>query len=214
MFENVFSLNGPYARTMNWIWNVLMLSILWVICCIPVVTIGASSTAAYYAASKVIRHKQGQIFGEFFSSFRCNFRQSVLMNLFVGGAMLVVFLECIYLYSDSQVPIGILYVFYLMFLAIDGCMIYLWPTLSRFSMGIFGFLRMSVILVFRHLLTTVLLLLLQALVLVGVYLMPWGILLFPGIGWYVSTFLMEKILLKYSPVVSDDDPEAQKWYYQ
>lgn len=214
MFENFFSMDGIYSRTMNMIWNFLVLSVLWILCSLPVFTIGASSAAAYYAAAKVLRHKNGRVMPEFFSSFRSNFRQCLGLNAILGVVGILVFLECVYLYSDASVPLGMLYLFYLMFLVVDSCCIYIWPVLSRFSMSSFQFLRMSVILVFRHLLTTIILLLLQAAVLLGIYLMPWGLLIFPGIGWYVSTFAMEKILLHYSPAVDENAPEAQKWYYQ
>lgn len=214
MFENLFSMDGAYARFMNWLWNVLVLSVLWLLCCIPVLTIGASSTAAYYAASKVIRHKHGRIHQEFFSSFRSNFRQSIPLTIVIVFLQLVIGLECLYLYSDPKVPSALLYLFYTMLLAVCGFAIYLWACLSRFSQGSFSLFRMSVVLTFRHLPTTILLLLLLVLCILGVYLMPWGILVFPGLVYYFSTYPMEKILLKYSPKVSQDDPESQKWYYQ
>lgn len=77
MTKHIFSPDGLYARVMNGFWNILVLSVLWMLCCLPVVTLGAASTAAYYAAAKVIRRKTGKIYSEFFSSFRRNFRQSV-----------------------------------------------------------------------------------------------------------------------------------------
>ena len=214
MFESLFSVDGPYARIMNWIWNVFVLSILWLVCCIPIVTIGASSTAAYYAASKVIRHQTGRIHQEFFSSFRRNFRQSAPLTIVFLLLFFVIAIECIYLYSDPRVPIGVLYLFYAMLLAVCGCGIYLWACLSRFDRSSFSLFRMSVVLTFRHFLTTVLLLVLSVLTILGIYLMPWGILVFPGCMYVLSTYPMERILLKYSPKVSEDDPAGQKWYYQ
>ncbi len=214
MFKKVFSLNGAYARVMNWLWNVLVLSVLWIVCCLPVVTIGASSTAAYYAAAKVIRHQTGKIHSEFFASFRLNLRQAVLLTIPVLAVFVTVFLECIYLYSDPSVPLAVLYLFYAMVLTILAFSTYLWACLSRFSQTSLQLVRMSAIMTFRFLITSILLLLLQIGVLLGIYLMPWGVLLFPGIGFFLQTFLMEKILLRFSPAVSEDDPEAQKWYYQ
>lgn len=214
MFDNLFSMEGRYARVMNWLWNVLVLSILWLVCSLPVLTLGASSTAAYYAASKVIRHKTGRIHQEFFSSFRHNLRQSLPLTLVVELLAAVIGMECLYLYSDSRIPIPVICLFAAMLLAVLGCGSYLWACLSRFDRGSLALFRMSVVLTFRHLLTTVLLLALLIGCLLGVYFMPWGILLFPGCGFFLSTYPMERILLKYSPKVSEDDPEAQKWYYQ
>ena len=62
MTKHIFSPDGLYARVMNGFWNILVLSVLWMLCCLPVVTLGAASTAAYYAAAKVIRRKTGKIY--------------------------------------------------------------------------------------------------------------------------------------------------------
>ena len=104
--------------------------------------------------------------------------------------------------------------FYAMLLAVCGCGIYLWACLSRFDQSSFALFRMSVVLTFRHFPTTILLLALFILGILGVYLMPWGILIFPGCVYVLSTYPMERILLKYSPKVPEGDAEAQKWYYQ
>ncbi len=199
---------------MNWFWNILVLSVLWLVCCLPVFTIGAASTAAYYAAAKTVRHKTGKISSEFFSSFRSNFCQSVPLTLVILLLTALLAVECIYLYSDSRVPAGVLYLFIAMLLAMCAMAFYLWACFSRFSLRSFQLFRMAVVLTFRHLLTTLLLLLLLCVCLAGIYLMPWGILVFPGLALYFSTYPMEKVLLRYSPKVSEDDTEAQKWYYQ
>lgn len=214
MFDNFFSVNGPYARFMNWLWNMLVISVLWLICSIPVVTIGAASTAAYYAVAKSIRHQNGTAAACFFSSFRSNFKQSALLTALWGVILAVLLLECIYLYSDAGVPLAVLYLFYFLAAAAVACGMYLWPCLSRFAKGSFALIQMSAILTFRHLITTIALLLLAAVCLLGIWLMPWGVLVFPGIAVYLQSFLMEPILLRYSPKPSEDDAEANKWYYQ
>lgn len=214
MFDDLFSLNGPYARLMNWLWNILMVSVLWLLCCIPVITIGASCTAAYYASAKVVRHRTGTVISEFFSSFRMNLGQSIILTLLFGPVFFVLLLETFYIYSSPDFPVSLLYAFYFLTAFVLSCMNYLWACLSRFSQSTFSFVRMCILIAFRHLPTTILLFLIQGVGAIAVYLMPWGIILFPGICYYVSTFLMEKVLLRYSPKVCDTDPESNKWYYQ
>lgn len=213
MLEELFSLNGPYARAMNWLWNMLVISVLWTVCCIPVFTIGAASTAAYYAAAKCVRHHTGKVTAEFFSSFRVNFRQASVLTLLWGVVIVLLTLECVWLYSDAAVPLAVLYLFYFLLAAAISCTVYLWPCLSRFAKPNFELIKMAVILTFRHVITTILLFLLLLFTCLGVYLMPWGILLFPGCMFYLQTFLMEKLLLQNSPKPATPE-EAEKWYYQ
>lgn len=212
--DKLFSMEGPYARFMNWFWNILVLSLLWLVCSLPLVTLGASSTAAYYGAAKVLRHNSGTIVREFFSSFRRNLLQSIPLALVFLLLEAVLGLECLYLYSNTQVPMVMVVLFAAMLLAVIGWGAYLWACLSRFAKGSMTLFRMAVVLTFRHLLTTLGLLTLAILVLFGVFWTAWGILLFPGCGFYFSTYLLEPILRRYSPRVKADDPEAQKWYYQ
>ena len=212
--EKIFSMDGTYAIAMNFLWNILVISVLWLLCCLPVITIGAASTAAYYAAAKAVRHHTGIVYREFFSSFRFNFRQSIPLTLAMGLLTLLLGMECLYLYSDVNVPIPVLCLFFAMLLSVLGCGSYLWAALSRFDRGSFALFRFSVVVTFRHILTTVLLLLLLLSCLAGVYLLPWGVLLFPGLAFFLSTYPMERILLKYAPPKSVDDKEAKKWYYQ
>lgn len=214
MFENLFSSEGGYSRAMNWLWNVLILAVLWLLCSLPIFTIGASGTAAYYAAAKVIRHNTGSIIPEFFSSFRTNFRQSLGLTFLFLGLFAFVLAECVLIYFDTSFPLILLYMFYALAAAVYLFSVYLWACLSRFAGNNMFFVRMSFILVFRHLPTSILLLLLHLVTVIAIFLMPWGLIVFPGICLYTQTFLMEKILLKYSPAVSDDDPASQMWYYQ
>lgn len=213
MEKSLFAIDGPYARVMNWIWNILVISVLWVVCCIPVFTIGASSTAAYYTAAKVIRGREGKAVSEFFHAFRTNFKQTVGFSIGYVVVAVVVLLECYYIYNESQIPLPVLYLFYGMVLVLVANAQYLFALMSRFNHSSFSFLRMAVMCSFRHLITTILLLLLLALCCVAVYLMPWGIFLFPGLMFLLKTYPMERVLRKYMPDLDDDDPEKQKWYY-
>ncbi len=214
MFQDLFSLNGPYARFMNFLWNRIVLSVLWLLCCIPVVTIGAASAAAYYAAAKSLRHHTGTVVKTFFSAFRLNFRQATLFTFVYGAVLCFLILDCIYIYSNPAFPLPVLYLFYFLVVLAVADAIYLFPCMSRFAMGHFPLFRMSALLMTRRFLSTILLLLLFAGVVLAVYLMPWGILLFPGLGTWIQTYLMEPALLSVSPKPEPGSEEAQKWYYQ
>ena len=210
--KSLFAMNGPYARVMNWLWNIIVISVLWVICCIPIVTIGASSAAAYYTAAKVIRGKEGTAAREFFHAFATNWKQSAFFSVVYVLVLAVVLLECYYLYHEPDVSLTFLYVFYVMALLVVANMQYLFPCMSRFTLGKFQLFRMATLLSFRHLITTILLLLLFAAMCIGVYLMPWGVFLFPGLMFLVKTYPMERVLRKSMPEPETEE-EKQKWYY-
>jgi len=209
--NNFFSNEGLFARFMNRLWDLICVSILWFFCSLPLFTLGAASTAAYYTCAKVLRHHNGHVFGEFFRSFRMNFRQSTVFTLICGAALVILVLDCVYFYTTSAF---FLYLFYLMIAMVIGCMIYFFPMLSRFAMTVFMLFRTSAVLMFRHLIKTILLLILLFSVALGIYLMPWGILVFPGLGFWLGTYLLEPVLRTCAPAPEEGSEESEKWYYQ
>ena len=54
------------VRALNKICDMVCLNILWLICCIPVITIGASTTALYTIMLKMVKMKKA-IYSEDFS---------------------------------------------------------------------------------------------------------------------------------------------------
>lgn len=213
MEKSLFASDGLYARVMNLLWNYIIISLLWLLCCIPIVTFGASCTAAYYTAAKVIRGREGKPISEFFHAFRMNFKQSTVLTLIYGVVLAVLLLECYYIYHNSEISLPILYLFYGMVLVLIASGQYLFACLSRFTLGKFALFRMAALATFRHLISTILLLLLLTVTGIGVYLMPWGIFLFPGLMFWVKTYIMEPVLRKYMPPREEADPDEQKWYY-
>lgn len=212
MFDNLFSLDGGFARFMNFLWNLILVSILFVLCCLPVVTIGASATAGYYAMAKAVLHHNGTVIREFFRAFRLNFKQTAVFTLVYIFVLLFLLLDCSYFYNnEAQGSLELLYLFYGMIAIVFAHMHYQFPVISRFTQGKFQHFRMATLLVFRHFLSSILLLALFAATAVGIFLMPWGILVFPGLCVYLQTFLMEKILRKYAPPPAPG--EEDKWYY-
>lgn len=59
----------------------ILLSLLWIVASLPLVTIGASTTALYYSVIKVLREESGGVWKSFWHSFRVNFKQSTLIGV-------------------------------------------------------------------------------------------------------------------------------------
>lgn len=87
------NLFNPESKIVKFIYKVSYsswLNILWFICSIPIVTIGASTTALYYVSLKMARDKESSVTKEFFRAFRDNFKKSTIiwLILFVIGGVL------------------------------------------------------------------------------------------------------------------------------
>ena len=71
--------------------DLLLLTILCIVCCIPVITIGASVSSMYYVTLKMVRNEESYIVKGFFHAFRQNFKQSIPVTLIMlaAGILLV-----------------------------------------------------------------------------------------------------------------------------
>ena len=76
-----FNLDSPVMQALGKMADLMWLNILTLICCIPVVTVGASLTAMHYMALKIVRNEECYITKGFFKSFKENFRQATLIWL-------------------------------------------------------------------------------------------------------------------------------------
>lgn len=79
--NHLFNLDGPVLQFINKIVYSVYLNILWFICCIPVITIGASTTALFYVTLKISKDEEGSITKAFFHSFKENLRQGTVIWL-------------------------------------------------------------------------------------------------------------------------------------
>lgn len=61
-----------------------VISILWMIGCLPIITMGASTTALFYVADKKVSGKESKILFDFIKSYKQNFVQSLVVTLILG----------------------------------------------------------------------------------------------------------------------------------
>ena len=76
MFKKMFSPESPLPLMGQKLFNLVMLSILWCLSCIPIITIGPACTALYDAVFKTVRKDRGYMLRSYVKSFKNNFRKS------------------------------------------------------------------------------------------------------------------------------------------
>ena len=81
-----FSYESRFSQLLLKLCYACYLNLLWFVCSIPIVTIGASTTALYYASLKVVRDEDSHVAALFFRSFRQNFKQATVLWLILLGA--------------------------------------------------------------------------------------------------------------------------------
>ena len=114
------------------------LNVMWLICCLPIVTIGASTTALYYTSFKIAKDEGSYITTMFFRSFKQNFKQATIIWLIMLVAGVAIVADAILLYRLRATSTGTIAVIWTLLLAaLFACMIayvivlvYIFPLLS------------------------------------------------------------------------------------
>ena len=107
-----FSYESKFSQLLLKLCRACYLNLLWFLCSIPIITIGASTTALYYASLKIVRDEDNHVGALFFRSFRENFRQATVLwlillgvGLFLGADGYIVY----HLRQSSLGPAGVLW---------------------------------------------------------------------------------------------------------
>ncbi len=79
--NGLFSMDSKLMSMLNKFGDLFILNIIFIISCIPIITIGASITAMHNVLLKIVRDEENYITKQFFSSFKKNFKQATLLWL-------------------------------------------------------------------------------------------------------------------------------------
>lgn len=96
--KKLFSYDSPIIKWVNRMGRIVILNIFYVLCCIPIITIGASTAAMYHVAMRLAQKRDDvSIVKEFFHAFRSNFKPVTLVFLILLIPTVVVFMNIIML---------------------------------------------------------------------------------------------------------------------
>lgn len=163
---NIFSSDSYLGRFLYWAADLVILNVLWLICSLPVFTIGASTTALYYALMKRQRRDESYVHKNFFHSFKSNFKQSTIIWLIMLliGALLFADLRIGMLYDANGYALGKIFIIISILLLIpySFILIYIFPVQAKFVNTIKDNFKNSILMAIGHLGYTALILIIIA----------------------------------------------------
>ena len=88
--RDFFNIESPFMQLLTRVGDLIIVNALYLVCCVPIVTIGAATAALHKVAQAIVYDTDNGIFKTFFRAFRDNFKQATalwLMMLFFAAAM-------------------------------------------------------------------------------------------------------------------------------
>ena len=130
----IFDLDSPFMNALNKLADLIYLNLLTLICCIPIITIGASMTALNYVVLKIVRNEEGYITKAYFKSFKENFRQATIIWLILLLVFALFGLDFLaFRYSGIAFPQWMRVALLAVAIVVLFATVYLFPVLSRFD---------------------------------------------------------------------------------
>lgn len=198
--KGIFHYDGWLAQALSKITDALFLGLLWLVFSLPIITIGASSTALYYTVHKVLRKNNGTVWAEFWKAFKSCFKQSTVLFLVMAIVGVIVFYSLYYGYM--MYLLGKLEGLFMIFLCAINLLIlswlsYVFPYAARFNAPTGEILKNCAAIAFINILPSV--------ALVAVWLITWFLtlniplmlLVMPVIGTWLTSSILERIFRKY-----------------
>lgn len=188
----------------------MIVSVLWLICCIPLFTIGASTTALYYTVHKSIHRSRGYVYQSFFRSFRSNFKQATLLWLMMLAVYAVLYFDRLIMSGvlQSGGTLGSLYYVFLILTALAVLWnIYMIAYTARFENTKKAILRNAAVIAAVNPGWTLLVFVLLLAAFAAVYLIPLMIFLIPAVLFLMYDVILERIFRKY---MSPEDLAREK----
>ena len=104
-----FSLENPVWKFIGNLADFFILSCLWYLCSLPVVTAGAAASAVYYVTLKMSRDQEGELVRSFFKSFRQNLKPGCLLGVGYLAAVVLLGLDIVICLQQSSVLAGAMF---------------------------------------------------------------------------------------------------------
>nr|WP_296834919.1 DUF624 domain-containing protein [uncultured Marvinbryantia sp.] len=212
---NIFSFNSWLSRFLYLVADIVLLHILWIICSLPIVTIGASTTALYSSCMKRIRRDEGYITGNFFGAFKSNFRQSTLIWLLLLAVGGILYMDLWIGLSVEGVLGKIMLVSCSMLLIPFFCtVLYIFPVQAKFENRILDNLKNAFLMSLSNFQWTLFLaFILATFVLLTLVFPPFmGLMLIAGAGifGYLTSCVFVYVFRKYLPDELQEDAMASR----
>ncbi len=216
--SRAFNFEGPVFTFLSRLADLFWLNLLFIVCCIPVITIGAATTALYYVTLKMAKDEEGYITRSYFKSFKENFKQATVIwiGFLVVGMIMITDLRIVNGGNTAEIlgspALGnvIMVAVFLMGIVILMVGTYIFPILAQFDNTITNTAKNAFLISIRHLPYTIAMLVITAIPVVLIWFFPalfiLVLIMFSATAYFNSK-LFNKIFVLYMPKEdSSSDP--------
>lgn len=192
--NSLFDLNNPVWRFIGKCFDACLLSFVWLICSLPIFTIGASTTALYYTFLKLVKDEESYLLKDFFKAFKQNFKQSTIIWFLLTILGIILFVDVFYYkFMPTTKGLFMYYFFWVLILFYIIINIYIYPLIAKFENNTIRFFKIAIMLSIKHFVfTTIMLFTCTVLVMISINIPP-VIVFLPGLIPFFNSYILRHI---------------------
>lgn len=203
--KRTLELNHPLWRMLSFLSDCMILTIIWFIFSLPILTIGPSTVALLHTTAKIIEKKENGVIRDFTTTFFLNLKKSIITSnvILMMGVLLVINLV-FYQQSQSDFAVFMVLVFILLTILYSGISLYAFPLLSYKGWRIKQVMKVSFYMTLSHLKWTLFMLTINgSLLFTTLYVAPYISFFVVGFLAYVNMKVVLTLLKEndYSPLI-------------
>lgn len=208
--NHLFNPENKFFQGTSKVMDCIFISVLWLVCSLPIFTIGAATTALYYTSHKCLRYERGYAVSEFFSAFKSNFKQSTIVWLIMLGVYLLLGVDyyVMYQYAAAGEKIGALYLVFLAFgIILSVWWLYVFPYMARFANTTKNVFTSTVYMCIANFGWTIVLVVIVIACFLGLCIFPPILFIMPVLYNLLKNLVLEHVFVKY---MNAEDLEKEK----
>ncbi len=159
----IFSTESAFYKFISRLWDVIVLNFMWLLFSLPIVTIGASTVAAFTVALKMVDDEEGYIAKSFLKAFKDNIKQGMILGLITLAAAYMVYLNFELFYAVEANPLPLLMMAIIALVVFIFSLLYAYPLVARYENSLVKSLKNSFDISVRYIVRTLILIFIIAL---------------------------------------------------
>lgn len=109
--DALFRINEMIFALFSKFFRFLLITLLWIVCSIPLFTLGAATSALNYAAQKLIQGDDSKLVQKFFNAFKLNFRQGTALTLIYAVLMALLYFDFVVCFQLPEAMVSTMLAF-------------------------------------------------------------------------------------------------------
>lgn len=198
------SFNSPLMDFLTTTAQFIALNIIFILCCLPIITIGPAVAALYQVILREIRGEHGYLVKKFFHHFKEMFVQSFFTSLLFLAVILILLYNIAFWNELKGILATVISVLLYILVLVSACIvIYVFPLMARFKAGFLQTIKNAFFIALTNPKATISLLVIHALTVGIIYIFPPSKIFMLLIGFsfvaYCNSYLLNKIFKLYEP---------------